>query len=140
MRHANRRESRQRVRIASTSLPGDHLVAESLHRLEMLLGGRFRAEDHSRHAHLLELIDIIGLRFQARRTVSSSGIVRRLRFSCSRSRLNRRANLIHGLADPVPSVAEARRALQRRLGMPAEHERRMRLLHRLGIHLEAFDR
>src|SRR5579864_7242069 len=45
----------------------------------------------------------------------------------------------HLFAYAVPSVAQLRGPLQRRLGMPSEDDRRMRLLHRLRIHPESLD-
>src|SRR5580700_4741988 len=54
--------------------------------------------------------------------------------------LDGRRDLVVALGDSVPSIAEFRRPLERRLGIAAEHDWRMRFLPGLGHHLEAFNR
>src|SRR6202043_1978886 len=52
---------------------------------------------------------------------------------------DQRARFLERLRDPVPAVAVADRALEREFTGAADHDRWMRLLHRLRIKPHAFD-
>src|ERR1700735_2511823 len=85
------------------SLPRDYLGAKLFHRRQMFARGRGRSDNYSRHAH-------------------------RGGAPTPAQALERRRDLVVALGDSVPSIAEFRRPLERRLGIAAEHDWRMRLL------------
>src|ERR1700733_997854 len=100
-----------------------------------------RSDDYSRHAHSGELLDIAGLQllaqpahrdFQPHRPPGGALMLAQT--------LDRRPDLVVALGDSVPFIAELRRPLERRLGVAAEHDWRMRFLRGLRHHLKAFNR
>src|SRR5271156_6993038 len=122
------------------SLPRDYLGAKLFHRSEMLARSRRRSDNYSRHAHRSELLDIARLQllaqpahgeFQRHRPLGGALMLAQA--------LDCRRNFVVALGDSVPSIAEFRRALERRLGVAAEHDWRMRFLRGLGHELESFD-
>src|SRR5713101_5349423 len=120
------------------SAPADHLRAEFFHGRDMVPGRRARADDYSRDPHLRELSYLLGLQLLAK---AADGQLERDgppgRALMLAQALDRRPDLISAFRDPVPSIAEFRRALQRRLGIAAEDDRRMRFLRGLGHELES---
>src|SRR5208283_4881670 len=123
------------------SLPRDYLGAKLFHRREMLARRRRRSDNYSRHPHRCELLDIARLQliaqpahreFQRHRPLGGALMLAEA--------LDRRRNLVVGLGNSVPAIAEFRRPLERRLGVAAEHDRRMRFLRWLGHHLETLNR
>src|SRR5712671_4064104 len=107
----------------------------------MLLGRRARAHNYSRHPHLRKLPYLLRLQLLAK--AADSQLERHgppgLALMLTQT-LDSRADLLSAFRDPVPSIAEFRRTLQRRLGIAAEDDRRMRFLGGLGHELEPFDR
>src|ERR1700719_4913369 len=118
-----------------------HVVAEALHLDELVARRGTSTEDHALDTHIAQPLHLIdGDRpAEARRDGDLERHGAMLLALMLAQPLDDAIDLLNFLADSVPSIAQSRRAFQRRLGMPAEHERRMRLLHRLGIHLESFD-
>src|SRR5215472_10455342 len=129
------------ARIATwASILRDHLGPEFLHRRQMLTRGRRRPDNDSRDAHLRKFPDVTRLERLAQpadRDLQRRAALRRALMLAQT--LDRRRDLVVGLRDSVPSVAEFRRALERRLGVAAEHDRRMRLLQRFRHELEPRD-
>src|SRR5579872_1741639 len=118
-----------------------HVIAEALHLDELIARRGYRAEDHALDAHIAQTLHLIDRNrtAEARRNRELQRLGTILLALVLAQTFDNAIYFFDFLADPVPSVAQARGAFQRRLGMPAEHEWWMRLLHRLGIHLESFD-
>src|SRR5271156_6730534 len=123
------------------SLPRDYLGAKLFHRREMLARRRRWSDNYSRHAHRGELLDIARLQLLAQ---PAHGDFQRHRppggALMLAQALDRRRDFVVALGDSVPAIAEFRRPLERRLGVAAEYDWRMRFLRGLGHHLEAFNR
>src|SRR6202521_5784590 len=112
-----------------------------LHRGERGASARTARQDNPRDAHRREF-----LRLLERQLASEPGADRYLQwrgtiggaFVLAKPR-DYPARLCQVFGDSVPSVADLRRALKRRLGMAAQHYRRMGPLHGLGLEPETFN-
>src|ERR1700722_311111 len=141
VRNPRAQVSMKSARIATGQfLPRDPLGAKLFHRSDMIPGGRGRPDYYSRYPHRGKFSDVAGLQLLAqpanrnfqRRHPLRSAFMRAQALDCF-------SDLVVALRDSVPSVAEFCGSLEGRLGVAAEHDRRMRLLRRLGHELESFD-
>src|ERR1700722_7095092 len=141
VRNPRAQVSMKSARIATGQLLlRDPPSAELFHRSDMVPGGRSRPDYYSRYPHRGKFFDVSRLQLLAQPADRNFQRRRPLRraFMLAQA-LDRRRDLVVAFRDSVPTVAELRRALEGRLGIAAEYDRRMRLLRGLAHELESFD-
>src|SRR3984957_7334780 len=141
VRNPRAQVSMKSARIATGQLLlRDPPSAELFHRSDMVPGGRSRPDYYSRYPHRGKFFDVSRLQLLAQPADRNFQRRRPLRHAFMLAQaLDRRRDLVVAFRDSVPTVAELRRALEGRLGIAAEYDRRMRLLRGLGHELESFD-
>src|ERR1700693_1582552 len=126
VRNPRAQVSMKSARIATGQLlPRDHLGAELFHRSDMIPGGRSRPDYYSRYPHRGKFFDVSGLQLLAQ--PANRNFQRRRPFRRAlmlAQALDCFSDLVVALRDPVPTFAELRRALEGRLGVAGEHDRR----------------